>query len=298
MNQEALLPFDNHPPSYNINQNSTNLEKNNQNTLTLKGQDDFCYLILIEIIMLFICMGIATLLILLKYLNWALPFIAWAICLTILWTVGYGLSVRKIEFFKNEYTNKLTLTIQKKFCCSKKYTIMLENTYVFYEDYIFILNTLKNSREFDLDNSNIKNYPINLISKYGQLKMLRGSENEIQLKIDEFLKQEKYENNIYDEINKYIILYKKNYLKDTKKVFDIYMKINDYFYTYFYSNDYVDNRTDFIYSNDFERLFIGKIYKNTYNKSLVINLNEIIRFEIFEIRKSGVRMSLHMMKII
>ena len=75
-------------------------------------------------------------------------------------------------------------------------------------------------------NSNIKNVPINLISKYEMYNGLERNDNEIQLEIDEFLGQKKYENNIYDEINKYNSLYKKNYLEDTRKVFDIYMKIN------------------------------------------------------------------------
>ena len=96
------------------------------------------------------------------------------------------------------------------------------------------------------------------------------------------LGQQKYENKIYDEINKYISLYKKNYLRDIKKTFDIYMKINDYFYTFFYSVSFMDSRTDFIYSNDFERLFIGAVNNEKYFKTLLINLNEINAFEMYE----------------
>ena len=115
---------------------------------------------------------------------------------------------------------------------------------------------------------------------------LNSTENEIQLKIDEFLGQKKFENNIYDEINKYNSSYNKNYSNDIKKIFDIYMKINEYFYTFFYSDDSVYSRTDFIYSNDFGRLFIGKIFKDKYNKTLLINLNEINKFEMFEKHES------------
>ena len=68
---------------------------------------------------------------------------------------------------------------------------------------------------------------------------LNSTENEIQLKIDEFLGQKKFENNIYDEIDKYNSSYNKNYSNDIKKIFDIYMKINEYFYTFFYSDDSV-----------------------------------------------------------
>ena len=173
--------------------------------------------------------------------------------------------------------------------------LLLKTIYTSVRKYVFILSkgyneikyTKKLKRIWSIDNSNIKNNPINLISKYEIFNGLKGTDNEIQLKIDEFLRQQKYENNIYDEIDKYNILYKKNYLKDIKKVFDIYMKINEYYYSFFYSDAYVDSRTDFIYSNDFERLFIGKIYKDKYSKTFLINLNEINTFEMFEVHKSS-----------
>ena len=178
--------------------------------------------------------------------------------------------------------NQLTLKITKRCGCSKQYSIMLENKNILYQNDIFALNTLENSSEIDLDNSNIKNYPINLISKYEVFGGLERSGNEIQLEIDEFFGQKKYENNIYDEINKYNSLYKKNYLEDKKKIVDIYMKINEHFYTFFHSDKSIEDRTDFIYSNDFERLFIGEISKDKYKKTLLINLNEIKAFEKFE----------------
>ena len=108
-----------------------------------------------------------------------------------------------------------------------------------------------------------------------------GTYDEIQSKINEFLGQQKYENTIYSEINKYITIYKKNYLKAQRIVFDVYMKMNEYFYTFFYSSS-INSRTDFIYSNDFERLFIGKIKNDIYCQTLLINLNEINTFEMFE----------------
>ena len=174
----------------------------------------------------------------------------------------------------------------KKMLLLKTIYTNLENSYLLYQGDIILINTLKSSRDIDLDNSNIQNYPINLISKYETFMGLNRPPNEIQLKIDEFLGQRKYENNIYDEIDKYNSLYKKNYSNDMKKTFDIYMKINEYFYTFFYYNYSIDSRTDFIYSNDFGRLFIGKIFKDKYNKTLLINLNEINKFEMFEKHES------------
>jgi len=95
------------------------------------------------------------------------------------------------------------------------------------------------------------------------------------------LGERNYENNICDEINKYISLYNKNYKKDEKKLFDKYMKITDHFYTLFYSKDKND-RYDFIYSDDFERLFIGKVNGSRYFKTLLFNLSEIDSFEMVE----------------
>jgi len=158
---------------------------------------------------------------------------------------------------------------------------MLENSYLLYQEQIMLLIIFKTSRDIYFNKSNIQNYP-NLITIYERNMYLNRPVNEIQLKIDEFLGQKKFENNIYDEIDKYNSLYKKNYSNVIKKTFDTYMKINEYFYTFFYSYYSKDSRTDFIYSNDFGRLFIGKINKNKYNKTLLINLNEVNKFEMFE----------------
>ena len=57
-----------------------------------------------------------------------------------------------------------------------------------------LLNTLKNPREIDLNQSNIINSPINLITKYEIFAGLGESCSEIQSKIDQFLGQQKYEN--------------------------------------------------------------------------------------------------------
>ena len=158
---------------------------------------------------------------------------------------------------------------------------MLENSYLLYQEEIMLLIIFKTSRDIYFNKSNIQNYP-NLITIYERNMYLNRPVNEIQLKIDEFLGQKKYENNIYDEIDKYNSLYKKNYSNVIKKTFDTYMKINEYFYTFFYSYYSKDSRTDFIYSNDFGRLFIGKINKDKYNKTLLINLNEVNIFEMLE----------------
>ena len=167
--------------------------------------------------------------------------------------------------------------------CSQ-YILMLENAYIYCEKWgekgvkIFILNTLKNPREIDLDKSNIKTSPINLLYEDG----LRGNYDETRVKIDNFLGERNFENNICDEINKYISLYNKNYEKDEKKLFDKYMKITDHFYTFLFYGEHKNKRTDFIYSDDFERLFIGEVNHYRYKNTLLFNISEIESFEMVE----------------
>jgi hypothetical protein len=280
MDQQTLLPFDT-PSNNNNNQIFSNIEKNNQNTLTIRGYIN-CRLYLYAFAFLSIlAIGLALSLIfkiefLTNLCGSFLIILFFAIC------GYYVISIRKVEFIKNGNLNQVTLKITKNCCCSKQYPIMLESRYLFYQDNIMLLNTLENPREIDLDQSNIINSPINLITEYQTYPGLEGSYNEIQLKIDQFLGQQKFENKIYDEINKYSGQNQRNYLEDQKKIFANYMKINEYFYTFFYFGSQISYRTDFIFSNDFERLFIGKVYASRYSKTLLINLNEVNTFEMLE----------------
>ena len=282
MDQEALLPFD--KPSNNNNQNVINVEKNKQKTLTLRiRMNKFLFRCFSIVIILYALIPTLYILIQIQIIPFWIEYILLFFLVgNVIWTVPCALSVKKIEIIKNPYLNLITLKIIKRCGCSKQFTIMLENKYLLYHRDLFLLNTLINQGEIDLDNSNIINRPINFIYKYENYINMIGNCDEMQLKINEFLGQQKYKNTIYDEINKYITIYQKNYLKEEKNVFDIYMKMNEYFYTFFYSDSSLDTRTDFIYSEDFERLFIGKIKDDIYSKTLLINLNEINTFEMFE----------------
>ena len=286
MDQEALLPFDTPSNANNANnQNSAYKVNYNQNTLTFNGYLNYRLYICQSVILFLLVTGLVLLFIFKKDKPWGLVLIAFIFAIFFLCCYTYGKSVKKVEFIKRAYNKQLTIKIAQRCCCYREYTILLENRYLLYQGDLILINTLKDPKEIDLDNSDIKNVPIDLISKYEIFMGLKGAYNEIQLKIDELLGQQKYENKIYDEINKYISLYKKNYLRDIKKTFDIYMKINDYFYTFFYSVSFMDSRTDFIYSNDFERLFIGAVNNEKYFKTLLINLNEINAFEMYEEKK-------------
>ena len=186
MNQEALLPFDN-PSNINI-QNFTDVEKNKQKILTLRRKLDKYDCRNISIV-IFLYALITTLYILIQMqiiTFWIQYILLFVIIGTLFYIIPYVLSVKKVEFIKSPYLNLITLKITKKCGCSKQYTIMLENKYLLYQRDIMLLNTLTNPSEIDLDSSNIKNCPINLIYQYKENAYLDGTNNEIQLKINNF----------------------------------------------------------------------------------------------------------------
>ena len=284
MDQESLLPFDT-PLNNNNKLNFNNEDNSNENTLIFEESAGSTYP---KIICFFICIVGFVALIEIK-IDSNITFLIGAFILgSIIWyIIAFIFIVHKIQFTKNTYLNQLIVKQTNLCCCSKTYTLMLENIYIFCQKSskntikIIIINTLKNPREIDLDKSNIKTSPITIKIELDETPLIKGDYNELQLKFDNFLRQQKYENYIYDEINKYINLYNKNYQNDNKDLIDkFYMKITEQFYTFFLQNK--NNRTDFIYSNDFERLFIGEVNGSKYKNTLLINLSEIDTFEIFE----------------
>ena len=185
MDQQPLLHFDNTTPtpSNNINQNLTNVQKNNQNTLTFKGYD-FCLTVLGELACLFFCSTVAVLFFIFNIYGGTILFSGWTLSLVVFWVCFYGTSVRKVELIKNECGNQCTLKITKNCGCSKQYTLMPENSYLSYQDEKMLLIALKCSRDIDIYNNNLQMYPINLISKYEISMGLNRPDNEIQLNID------------------------------------------------------------------------------------------------------------------
>ena len=219
MDQENLLPFD--TPSNNNNiQNFDNEQNNTENTLSFTQNSNTMTMIIVQVIV-FSALIIGFIVLINSKPN-PLAIIIYAI---VILTVGFfyvfslSNTIKEIQLIKNKNLNQLTIKIIKVCCsASRQYTLMLENTYIYCEKIgekvikIFILNTLKNEREIDLDKSNIKTSPINLLNEYE----LGGNYDEIKIKIDNFMGPQNFENNICDEINKYISLYDKNYEKDEK----------------------------------------------------------------------------------
>ena len=139
-----------------------------------------------------------------------------------------------------------------------------------------------NLNEIDLDNSNIKNKPFKLITEF---KGCSGNSTNIKKELNEFFGT-KFENKILDEIKKYVPDYKTSnklvlHISGSFSQYNveeqIFLKLCDYYYSYltYYSKEKFQ-RIDWIYSKNFDRIFIGFV-KNveTYLNSLIYNINTV-----------------------
>ena len=203
MDQENLLPFD--TPSNNNNiQYYNNEHNNNENTLSFT-QSFYSTIITQAICFSVIIVGFIVLINAKPDSIFIIIYVIFMLSVAFLYVLGLWLMNREIQFIKNTYLNQLTIKI-KKVCClaSWQYTLMLENAYIYCEKVgergikILILNTLKNPKEIDLDKSNIKTSPINLLYQ----DRVGGNYDQVKVKIDNFLGERYFENNICDEINK------------------------------------------------------------------------------------------------
>ena len=210
----------------------------------------------------------------------------------------------KIQLIKDKSKNRLTIVEKYYFCCKKRHNLSLEYTDFKVLGYgsesgpfcnhelstIIAINI--NPNVADLDNSNIKNIPFKFLYKFYNLI---GERRQLELNLINFIGS-KFENKIKDEIDLYVP--KKN---DNKIVFsfnrinqnnDIFVKISDHFYMFYNyyflmiakSNESFE-RLDWIYSNDFDRIFIGVVKNDSsYVNTFIYNTNTIDKF-ILEIKE-------------
>lgn len=291
MNQESLLPLD--TPLQNNNQYFTKDNNNIENSMTIAGKSRLWLVIILITVLSALISGFILLIMFNPTSGGILPYAVVILFAAPLWiSIICGIT-KRIQFTKNTYLNQLIIKRTTLWGCSKKYTLMLDNVYVLCQRYrdnnthIIVINTLRNPKEIDLDKSTIKKSPINIIYELNGTNGYNGNYYELQLKFDNFLGQQKYENLIYEEIDKYSRLYNKNFPYQKINIVDNYMKISDHFYTFFNDILYKNKRVDFIYSNDFESLFIGEVNGSKYKKTLLVNLNQINSFEKRVVVKGG-----------
>lgn len=146
-----------------------------------------------------------------------------------------------------------------------------------------------NLDEIDLDNSNIKNIPFKFVHKFtGNI----GTTPEIQLNLSKFFSGV-FENKIGEELKKY---------RPHKMVIphfpleEQFLKLNDNFYTFYTSSKFpfppettpeAFKRLDWVYSKNFDRIFIGVVKNDTtYLNSKTYQISEIDKF-VFIMKNQG-----------
>ena len=214
----------------------------------------------------------------------------------------------RIVLIKDKVNNRLTIKEKNFFCCGKSYSIPLEFADIKTSSFgaesgpccshelsnIIVVNA--NPNVTDIDNNNIKNTPYKLIYRFSNLI---GSQRDLSLELENFIGN-KFTNNIEEEIN----LYVPNDKKPGKKIYtffsssgyveresETFIKISDHFYM-FYNYDFIDNgsskesfgRLDWIYTNDFARIFLGVVKNDkSYVNTFIYNIDTIDKF-ILELR--------------
>ena len=216
----------------------------------------------------------------------------------------------RIVLIKDKENNRLTVQEKNYFCCTTKtYNIPFEHSDIktivcgsesgpcCYHalSTIIVLNADPNVT--DIDNNNIKNTPLKFTYRFSYLI---GTTQDLELKLVNFIGC-KFNNNIEEEIK----LYVPNYNNQQNIIFpfdsnfpffnkqtDSFVKISDHFYM-FYNYNYLygkksgkENfeRLDWIYTNDFDRIFIGVVKNDTsYVNTFIYTIESIDKF-ILEIR--------------
>ena len=209
----------------------------------------------------------------------------------------------RIVLIKDKINNRLTVKEKNFFCCGKSYNVPLEYADIKTSNYgeetgvcgkkelsnIIILNADPNVT--DIDNNNIRNTPFKFTYRFSGLI---GSIKDLSFELENFIVN-KFKNNIEEEIN----LYVPNDKKPGKKIYtffsssgyveresETFIKISDHFYM-FYNYDFIDNgsskesfgRLDWIYTNDFARIFLGVVKNDkSYVNTFIYNIVTIDKF--------------------
>ena len=191
------------------------------------------------------------------------------------------LYIQSLNYFgKNRLNFDLCLETYH-FQCTEKIDSDENGTAVFHK--VILLNDLKNKNEYNLDTSNIKEIPLILIYSF-QISLQRGTHKQLENRLNNYINSKNYNNAIDQFEFKYIPKNRDQFLYFCKSKC---VKFCDNFITFFfnryqYEYNYDDQavRIDFIYSESFDRIFIGVVqnYQKSYIKTFLFNTNTIDKF--------------------
>ena len=217
-----------------------------------------------------------------------------AIVLIIFILCCYLKTFKKLEITKGESSNEVYITAYNCFYCSyKKLKCTNVNFYIGIVNdslgtnnighRLFIMKNFKNLEEIDLNTSSIKNTPVKLYYYFDHI--WRYQDTGIERQLNAFVGNPNYECPFQFNINKYMSVWLSEEEKNifyppvndiySKRFYSQYLKFCDNFFCYYiekpFSNVLGDIlRIDFIYSKDFDILFVGlvnhgeKSYKDTF----------------------------------
>lgn len=212
--------------------------------------------------------------------------------------ICYHKAKRKVEIERDENKNVISIKRFNYFGCVNK-QFELSHFYFYIGKYnngwvdlyrLFMIKDFENSSEIDLDTSNIKNIPIKIYDYLDYI--LPNKTNDVLVKELNDLAGVSQNHKCAFKFN--IREYMK--IKPTKKnfftviVYDIgeiskYMKFCENYFTYYITglNTYKKEdilRIDFIYSRNFDRIFIGLVNNNgnTYRNTFEFQMNSIDKF--------------------
>ena len=180
-----------------------------------------------------------------------------------------------------------------------------ENNHIFYR--LFMIKDFKNSSEIDLDTSNIKNIPIKIYDYVDNIWPYEGGVNAVDklekelndlagvspdhkcafhFNIREYMKLEPSEKEKQleklKELNPHIAKY---FMGSNRGNYSQYMKFCENYFSYYIEELYSEKkgeilRIDFIFSQNFDRIFIGLVNNNekTYKNTFEFQMNSIDKF--------------------
>ena len=212
--------------------------------------------------------------------------------------------LKRLEIIKEEKSENIIFNTFNFFnCLNKKLKLTNIHFYIglIYDERenkhffnrLFIMKNFENSPEIDLNLSNVKTTPLKLFYYFDHI--LISNNIDIEKKLNELVGIRNYECPFKFDVNKYMndklsgkkernIIQPIEQYSD-KTSYSQYMKFCDRFFCYYIEKPFSDKkddilRIDIIYSNDFEKMFIGLVNNNekSYKNTFEFNMPNIDKF--------------------